>query len=88
VGLLVAVGACVAAANWYGTWTSFAHLDAESGGGSMSLSTVDSQAGFQRWVLVALISLVVAAVALASDWLTRSQAGGVLKAEPLEAPIR
>jgi hypothetical protein len=88
VGLLVAVGACAAAVNWYGIWTSFAHLDVESRGGSTSLSTVDSQAKFQRWVLVALVSLVVATVVMASDRLTQSHLGGVVKAHPLKAATR
>ena len=72
VAVLVAVGASIAAVNWYGTWTSFAALDVESGRGGVSRLTVDSQATFQRWVLVALISLVVAVALMASQWLTRT----------------
>ena len=85
VGLLVAVGASIAAMNWYSTWTSFAHLDAGSGRGGISLSTVESQASFQRWVLVALISLVVAVAAMASEWLPRTKAADVVRRERLEA---
>ena len=88
VGLLVAVGASIAAMNWYSTWTSFAHLDAVSGRGGISLSTVESQADFQRWVLVALISLVVAVAAMASEWLPRTNAVNVLRRERLEATDR
>ena len=74
LALLVAAGACVAAMNWFSTWTSFARLDVDSGGGAVSLSTVEAQANLQRWVLVALMSLVVAAAALASEWLARPDA--------------
>ena len=81
VGLLVAVGASIAAINWYSTWTSFARLDAGSGGGGLSLLTVESQANFERWVLVALVSLVVAVAAMASEWLRRSDAADVLPRE-------
>jgi len=88
VGLLVAVGASIAAMNWYGTWTSFAQLDAGSGRGGISLSTVEAQANFQRWVLVALISLVVAVAAMASEWLPRTNAAIVVRRERLEATDR
>ena len=82
VGLLVAVGASIAAMNWYSIWTSFANLDAGSGRGGISHSTVESQANFQRWVLVALISLVVPVDAIASEWLPRTN---VLRRDRLEA---
>ena len=85
VGLLVAAGACIAAMNWYSTWTSFARVDAESGGGAISLLAVESQANFQRWVLVALISLVVAVAAMASEWLTRANSAKLGRREGLEA---
>ena len=88
VGLLVAAGASIAAMNWYGTWTSFAQLDAGSGRGGISLSTVEAQANFQRWVLVALISLVVAVAAMASEWLPRTNAAIVVRRERLEATDR
>ena len=81
VGLLVAVGASIAAMNWYSTWTSFARLDAASGRGGVSLLAVESQANFQRWVLVALVSLVVAVAAIASEWLPRTKAADDLGSE-------
>ena len=83
--MLVAVGASIAAVNWYSIWMSFAQLDARSGVGGVSLATVDSQGSFQRWVLVALISLVVAVAALASEWLPRT---AVVRRERLEATDR
>lgn len=86
VGLLVAVGSCIAAVNWYSTWTSFARVDAESGRGAVSLVTVNSQANFQQWVLVTLIALVVATAAMASQWLTGTNADRSARGEPLEAP--
>ena len=85
VGLLVAVGASIAAMNWYSIWSSFANLDAGSGRGGISHSTVESQANFQRWVLVALISLVVAVAAMASEWLPRTK---VVRRDRLEATDR
>jgi hypothetical protein len=88
VGLLVAVGASIAAVNWYSTWTSFAHLDAGTGRGVVSLSTVESQVNFQRWVLMALISLVVVVAAMASEWLSRAPAADVVPRERLEATDR
>ena len=88
IGLLVAVGASIAAMNWYGTWSSFAHLDAGSGRGGLSLVTVDSQANYQRWVLVALISLVVAVAALATERLSRTNAATVVSRGRLEATDR
>lgn len=88
VGLLVAVGATIAAMNWYGTWTSFAHLDAGTGEGGTSLMTVESQASFQRWVLVALISMVVAVVALATQYLPRANAANVVPRERPQATDR
>ena len=87
VGLLAAVGASIAAANWYSIWTSFAHLDAASRGG-ISFSTVESQANFERWALVALISLVVAVAAMASEWLPQMNAATVARRERLEATDR
>ncbi len=76
--------------NWYGTWTSFARLDVDSGRGAISLVTVEAQANLQRWVLVALIALVVSAAALAREWLGRHNAGtsdrGFVQGEPVEAP--
>jgi hypothetical protein len=83
VGLLVAVGASIAAMNWYSTWTSFARLDAGSGRGGVSLATVESQANFQRWVLVTLVALVVAVAAMASEWLSRTKAADDLRRERL-----
>lgn len=80
-GLLVAVGASIAAVNWYGTWTSFARLDAETGRGGVSLLTVDSQANFERWVLVACVSLVIAVAAMASEWLLRTNAADHVRRE-------
>jgi hypothetical protein len=74
--------------NWYSIWTSFAHLDAGSGRGGISLSTVESQANFQRWALVALVSLVVAVVAMASEWLPRTNAANVVRRDGLEATDR
>ncbi len=85
VGLLVAVGAIVAAMNWYSTWTSFARLDTGSGQGGVRLLTVDSQANFQRWVLVALISLTVAVAAMASQWLSRTKVTNIERRKQLEA---
>lgn len=79
VGLLVAAGASTAAVNWYSTWSSFAHLDAGTGRGALSLSTVDAQADFQRWVLVALIALVVAVAAMASERMPRTNAPNVAR---------
>ena len=55
--------------------------------GGISLSTVDSQANFQRWVLVALISLVVAVAAMASEWLPRTKPRSCV-AQRLEATDR
>ncbi len=43
--------------------------------------TVESQANFQRWVLVALVSLVVAVAAMASEWLPRTKPADVLRRE-------
>jgi hypothetical protein len=86
VGLLVAAGASIAAMNWYRTWTSFAHLDAGPGRGGTSFVTVDSQASFQRWVLVALVSLVITVAAMASEWLSRTNAADVARPERLESP--
>ena len=65
--------------------TSFANLDAGSDRGGISHSTVESQANFQRWVLVALISLVVAVAAMASEWLPRTN---VVRRDRLEATDR
>lgn len=79
------MGAGIAAMNWYSTWTFFAQLDAESAGGGMSFATVESQSNFQRWVLVALVSLVVAVAAMASEWLPRA---AVVRRERLEATDR
>ena len=86
--LLVAVGASIAAMNWYGTWTSFARLDAGTGRGGVSLLTVESQANFERWVLVALVSLVVAVAAMASEWLLRTNAADNVRREPFVATNR
>ena len=88
VGLVVAVGATIAAMNWYGIWSSFAVLDAGSGEGGTSLLTVEAQASFQRWVLVALVSLVVAVAAMASQWLPRVNAANVIRRERLGATDR
>ena len=88
VGLIVAVGASIAAMNWYSTWTSFSHLDAGSGRGGISLLTVESQANFQRWVLVSLISLVVAVAAMASEWLPRTNRGNSVRRDRLTAADR
>jgi hypothetical protein len=85
VGLLVAAGASIAAMNWYSSWMFFARLDAGSGGGGVSLATVDSQGNFQRWVLVALVSLVVAVAAMAFEWLRPT---AVVRRERLEATDR
>ena len=54
----------------------------------MSFSTVESQANFERWALVALISLVVAVAAMASEWLPRMNAATVARRERLEATDR
>jgi len=48
------------------------NLDAGSGRGGISHSTVEPQANFQRRVLVALISLIVAEAAMASERLPRT----------------
>ena|SRR6187200_67402 len=88
VGLVVAVGATIAAMNWYGIWSSFAELEAGSGEGGTSLLTVESQASFQRWVLVALASLVVAVAAMASQWPPRADAASVVPRERLGATDR
>lgn len=86
LSLVVAAGASIAAMNWYGTWDSFARLDAGSGGG-VSLSTVESQANFQRWVLVALVSLVVAVATMARDRLVALK-GELFKRSRLQATGR
>ena len=88
VGLVVAVGATIAAMNWYGIWSSLAELDAESGEGRTSLLTVESQASFQRWILVALVSLVVTVAAMASQWLPRANAANVAPRERIGATDR
>lgn len=92
VGLLVAAGSCVAAMNWHSTWTSFARLDAESSGGAISMLTVEAQANYQRWVLVALVSLVIVAVVMASELLARTNPGSpnrsVSQVDRFEAPNR
>lgn len=71
IALLAGAGAIVAAVNWHGIWSSFALIDVQSGTGATGLSTVEAQASFQRWVLVALVSLGVSAGALAIGVLRR-----------------
>lgn len=70
IGLLAGGGAIVAAVNWHGIWSSFGLIDVQSGTGAISLATVQAQASFQRWVLVALVFFGVFAAALAS-WVLR-----------------
>lgn len=65
VGMLAGAGAIVAALNWHGIWSSLALTDVQSGTGATSLATMEAQASFQRWVLVALISLGVCVAAVA-----------------------
>ena len=76
--------------NWYNIWTSFAQLDVHSGRGATSPVTLESQANFQRWVLVTLIALVVSTAAMASTWMGRPNADtsdrGFVTGERLEAP--
>jgi hypothetical protein len=86
--LVAAVGASIAAMNWFSIWTSFAHIDVGSGQGGTSFATVESQANFQRWALVALISLVVAVAAMASEWLPRTNAADVVRRERHQTPDR
>lgn len=75
--------------NWYTIWMSFAQLDINSGRAT-TLATLESQATFQQWALVTLISLVVSAAAMASTCMGRPNAGtsdrGFVGGERLEAP--
>ena len=89
VGLFIAAAACIAAMNWYNIWMSFAQLDIDSSRATSPV-TLESQATFQQWVLVTLISLVVSTAAMASTWMGRPNADasdrGFVRGERLEAP--
>ena len=49
---------------------------------------VQSQANFQRWVLVSLDSLVVAVAAMAIEWLPRTNGGNGVRRHRLTAADR
>ena len=75
IGLLVGGGAMVAAVNWHGIWSSLGLIDVQSGTGAISLATLEAQASFQRWVLVALVSIGASAAALTFGVLRRPGTG-------------
>jgi hypothetical protein len=86
VGVLVAAGSSIAAVNWYRTWSFFARLDVEAGRGPVSSSTVESQANLLRWVLIAVISLVVCAMAVGLSWLIGNRWSAAGPRGKVEAP--
>jgi hypothetical protein len=61
--------------NWYLTWASFARLDVEAGQGTVSAATVEAMATSQRWILTAVIALVVCVAALVSARLSPGKIG-------------
>ena len=75
LGLCVAAGSSLAAVNWYLTWASFARRDVESGQGTVSAATVEAIATSQRWILTAVIALVVCVAALVSARLSPGKIG-------------
>jgi hypothetical protein len=84
--LLVAAGAVVAAVNWYSTWSFFARLDVQRGGGAGAIS-VESQQTFMQWVVVALGALVcAAALALLPRLWSAHRSAGVPEPRTAVAP--
>lgn len=85
LGLCVAAGSSLAAVNWYLTWASFARLDVESGQGTVSAATVEAMATSQRWILTAVIALVVCVAAVVSARLSPVKTGSARIAEERKA---
>lgn len=85
LGLCVAAGSSLAAVNWYLTWASFARLDVESGQGTVSAATVEAMATSQRWILTAVIALVVCVAALVSAGLSPVKTGSIQIVEERKA---
>ena len=85
LALCVAAGSSLAAVNWYLTWASFARLDVESGQGTVSAATVEAIATSQRWILTAVIALVVCVAALVSTRLSPVKTGSVRIVEERKA---